>query len=133
MMRHHYGPVPGHHPGPSGPLKPEPPRPHGPSPALRAQLERDFGSLRNFERELNATRRNGRKGGWVSLVCTRDGRLRLVRTPPHVPPMGRVLFRLPVSPPGPDHPGNRLPAIHWPAVSERFEQMLRSRPPYPLS
>lgn len=97
-----------------------------------AQIERDFGSYRDFTRSLNALLRDGRKGGWVYLVCTPEGRLRLVRTPPDVIPRGKVLFRFPVAPPPP--PGHRPPpppAIPWQA-EQLYSSHIAGRPPYPL-
>ena len=104
---------------------PPPPAPDRPSPPLRAQIVRDFGSMDSFRRTLERMVSDKRHGGDVLLVCTPQGRLRLVRTPPGSKPRGEVLVRFPLHdgpPPKPD----------WRDVSDRYDRHMRHRPPYPM-
>lgn len=92
---------------------------------LLHQIERDFGSMEGFRRTLGRMLRDGR-GGYVNLVCSPRGRLRLVRTPPHVLPRGEILLRLPARsappPPPPD----------WGGIGRKFERHMQHRPPRPM-
>ena len=58
-----------------------PPPQDKPSPRLAAQIERDFGSMNDFRRALGGMASDKRRGGEVCLVCSPDGRLRLVPYP----------------------------------------------------
>ena len=111
-------------------MRPPPPPERGPrpSPPLAAQIDRDFGSMADFLRTLDGILSDKRHGGYVYLVCTPDGRLRLVRTPPHGKPRGEVLFRFPLhgSPPA------KPPRPDWKDVSDRYDRHMQNRPPYPL-
>lgn len=104
---------------------PPPPAPDRPSPPLKAQIDRDFGSMDGFRHALDAMLSDRRHGGYVNLVCTPDGRLRLVRTPPNGKPRGEVLFRFPL------HGAPPPPKPDWRDVSDRYEKHMRRRPPYP--
>lgn len=108
-------------------MRPLPPPAHDrPSPPLAAQIGRDFGSMEDFRRALHTMTSDPRRGGCVSLVCTPDGRLRLVHTPPSAPPpRGEVLLRFPCP------PGARPPRPDWRDASERFDRHMGRRPPYP--
>ena len=112
-------------PPPPRPPAPPPPPPDRPSPPLHAQIERDFGSLTNFQRTLERMCADRRHGGSVWLICTPQGRLRLVHTPPGGRPRGLVLYSIPLpcgaQPPRPD----------WRDVNERYGGHMASRPPYP--
>ena len=106
---------------------PPPPPPHdGPTPSLRAQIERDFGSMDDFRRALNHMLTDARRGGYVWLVCTPGGRLRLVRTARDIAPLGKVLFRFPA------HSGSRPPNPDWKDASDRFDGHMGQRPPFPM-
>lgn len=104
---------------------PAPPPPPGPPPPLRAEIERDFGSVGDFARVLREMTSDPRRGGYVYLICTPDGRLRLVRLPAHAKPRGRVLMQFPVRP-GPP------PSPDWHGAGTRYAGHLRFRPPFPL-
>jgi Fe-Mn family superoxide dismutase len=66
------------------------PRPSKPSGALRAQLERDFGSYEAFVDKLAAAA-NGQFGsGWAWLV-QKDGKLEVMATPNAESPMAKGL------------------------------------------
>ena len=108
---------------PSLPPPPAPP-PSAPSPQLRAQIERDFGSMEDFRRALNNMLTDSRRGGHVWLVCTPGGKLRLTRTARDQPPLGKPLFQFsaPGGPPPPD----------WRDASDRFARHMGRRPPYPM-
>lgn len=109
MQRHH------HHP----------PAPDSPPAPLLYQIERDFGSVEDFRRTLHHMLRD-KRGGYVNLVCSPGGRLRLVRTPVHVMPRGNVLLRLPAQPSLPP------PRPDWGPMADRFNHHMQHRPPYPM-
>lgn len=113
-------------PRPAPPPRPVPKPPSdAPSPPLLHAIEREFGSLEGFRRTLARMLRS-RHGGYVNLVCSPRGRLRLVRTPAHVMPHGRLLLRLPAQ------PSARPPRLDWPAMSAAYEAHMDCRPPYPM-
>lgn len=109
-------------------LRPPPPPParDAPAPPLKAQIERDFGSIDDFRRALDHMLTDARRGGYVWLVCTPGGRLRLIRTARDVPPLGKVLFRFP------SHSSSRPPKPDWQSASDRFDEHMDQRPPYPM-
>lgn len=125
-------------------MRPVPPPPNdGPAPSLEAQIRRDFGSMEDFRRILGGMLSDKRHGGYVWLVVTPHGRLRLVRTPPHVTPRGEILFRFPISgaprpprpsqPPRPSRPPEpQPPRPDWRDASDRYDRHMGRRPPYPM-
>lgn len=109
---------------PSPPMLPPPQ--DRPSPQLAAEINRDFGSMDDFHRTLKDLLSDPRHGGYVWLVCTPEGRLRLVRTPPHVKPRGKILFQVPT--PG----GARPPRPSWGQLSNEYDRHMQRRPPIPM-
>ena len=113
-------------PGAQAPRPPQPPPrprplppyrpPEPPGPALRAAIERAFGSVEHFLRLLKKWDADGD----VLLVCSRDGRLSLRHAVSGPPPGGSVLarFRDGAEP-------------DWKELSERYEDLARTRPRYP--
>lgn len=111
---------------PPRPPAPPPPPPDRPSPPLAAQIDRDFGSLKDFQRALEHMCADRRHGGNVWLICTPQGRLRLVHTPPGGRPLAPALCRIPL-PCGP-----QPPRPDWLEANRRYDGHMASRPPYPM-
>ena len=82
--------------------------------------------MADFRRTLDHMLSDKRRGGDVWLVCTPQGRLRLVRTPPGKKPRGEVLFRFP------RHGDRQPPKPDWHGASERYDKHMHHRPPYPM-
>ncbi len=89
---------------------------------LCGEIDRCFGSMEDFRRSLRCCA--AAKGGFVQLVCTDQGRLRLWRARQGAPPRGEALLILPAS-------GTREPYLDLRALAARYERFLRCRARHP--
>ncbi len=82
------------------------------SPALRGEIERSFGSVRDFERALESA---AKKGAWT-LFSTSEARLRLSYE-------GEMTHDTPLQ--------RSDEALDYALLSERYALVLTNRPHYP--
>ena len=119
-------------------LSPDPKDPEGP---LADAIARDFGDLHELEKTLKTAALGQFGSGWAWLVSDREGNLSIRKTPNQDVPFPLIpllpcdvwehAYYLDYQNRRGDYFNSWFRRVDWPAVSEIYNAILRSRPLYP--
>jgi Fe-Mn family superoxide dismutase len=112
-----------------------------PSPALQGAIDRDFGGISQLRSAMKNAALGQFGSGWAWLAADQDGRLTVLKTAnqdtplPLVPLLGCDVWEHAYYLPYQNRRGEYFDSwwrlVDWPAVSQRYEDLLSQRPLWP--